>query len=84
MEEQPKSTVLPRSISLIKALTLPVIFIVLVEILVRNGVIEPYLLPAPSSLFQSLLNWLRAIYGNTFGPVAGEFFLALGLVVDWD
>ncbi|MFX2258460.1 ABC transporter permease [Acinetobacter variabilis] len=53
VEEQPKSSVLPRSISLIKALTLPVIFIVLVEILVRNGVIEPYLLPAPSSLFQS-------------------------------
>lgn len=53
VEEQPKSAVLPRSISLIKALTLPAIFIVLVEILVRNGVIEPYLLPAPSSLFQS-------------------------------
>lgn len=49
-----------------------------------NGVIEPYLLPAPSSLFQSLLNWLRATYGNTSGPVAGGFFLALGLVVDWD
>lgn len=44
-----------RSIKLIKALTIPVLVIVLCELLVRQGIIEPYLLPAPSSLYQSFM-----------------------------
>ncbi|KGT46076.1 ABC transporter permease [Acinetobacter sp. HR7] len=54
-QDQPKSTLFPRSISLLKGITIPVILLLLCEILVRNGVIEPYLLPAPSSLWQSLM-----------------------------
>ena len=37
----------------IKALTIPVILIILSEYFVRAGWIEPYLLPAPSSLWQT-------------------------------
>lgn len=44
-----------RSIKFIKALTIPVMVIVLCELLVRQGIIEPYLLPAPSSLYQSFM-----------------------------
>lgn len=36
-----------------KALLIPVIFLVGCEFLVRNGYIDAYLLPAPSSLWQS-------------------------------
>jgi sulfonate transport system permease protein len=53
-EDQPKSVALPRGIRLLKGITIPVILILSCEIIVRNGVIEPYLLPAPSSLWQSL------------------------------
>lgn len=49
-----RSVFLSRCLSILKGLTLPVILIVLCEVLVRSGVIEPYLLPAPSSLLQSL------------------------------
>lgn len=57
--DQPKSAVFPKLVSITKALTLPVIVIVLCEILVRNGTIEPYLLPAPSSLYASFLDLLN-------------------------
>lgn len=49
-----RSVFLSRCLSILKGLTLPVILIALCEVLVRSGVIEPYLLPAPSSLLQSL------------------------------
>lgn len=52
--QSPRSVFLSRCLSILKGLTLPVILIVLCEVLVRSGVIEPYLLPAPSSLLQSL------------------------------
>ena len=79
VEEQPKSAVLPRSISLIKALTLPVIVIVLVEILVRNGVIEPYLLPAPSSLFQSLTELAKVDLWQHIWTSSWRVFLGFGI-----
>ena len=79
VEEQPKSAVLPRSISLIKALTLPVIFIVLVEILVRNGVIEPYLLPAPSSLFQSFTELAEGDLWQHIWTSSWRVFLGFGI-----
>lgn len=50
-----KSVVFKKSMVILKALTLPILLLVLCEILVRNGTIEPYLLPAPSSLFQSFI-----------------------------
>jgi sulfonate transport system permease protein len=53
-QERAQSVFLPRSISILKGLTLPVILVFLCEFLVRNGVIAPYLLPAPSSLVQTL------------------------------
>ncbi|ANF81908.1 ABC transporter permease [Acinetobacter sp. NCu2D-2] len=59
-KEQSKSAALYKLIQLSKALTIPVIFIVLCEFLVRNGVIEPYLLPAPSSLLQSFVELAQA------------------------
>ncbi|WP_180049065.1 MULTISPECIES: ABC transporter permease [unclassified Acinetobacter] len=52
--QSPRSVFLSRCLSILKGLTLPVILIILCEVLVRSGVIEPYLLPAPSSLLQSL------------------------------
>lgn len=52
--QSPRSVFLSRCLSILKGLTLPVILIALCEVLVRSGVIEPYLLPAPSSLLQSL------------------------------
>ncbi|MQW91236.1 ABC transporter permease subunit [Acinetobacter wanghuae] len=60
LDAQQKSAVPSKIISVLKALTLPCILIVLCEILVRNGTIEPYLLPAPSSLLQSFKELLEA------------------------
>ena len=45
----------PKLILILKGLALPVVLLLLCEILVKNGVIEPYLLPAPSSLWQSFI-----------------------------
>ena len=82
-----KSIFLSRSLSILKGLALPVILIVLCELLVRSGVIEPYLLPAPSSLFQSLAELVegdlwqhigvstwRVIWGFAIGSGLGLIF----------
>ena len=49
-----QSSALPKLKSLIKGLTLPAVLILVCEYLVRAGFIEPYLLPAPSSLWLTL------------------------------
>lgn len=82
-----KSIFLSRSLSMLKGLALPVILIVLCELLVRSGVIEPYLLPAPSSLLQSLAELVegdlwqhigvstwRVIWGFAIGSGLGLIF----------
>lgn len=82
-----KSIFLSRSLSILKGLALPVILIVLCELLVRSGVIEPYLLPAPSSLLQSLaelaegdlwqhigVSTWRVIWGFAIGSGLGLIF----------
>ncbi len=82
-----KSIFLSRSLSILKGLALPVILIVLCELLVRSGVIEPYLLPAPSSLLQSLAELVegdlwqhigvstwRVIWGFAIGSGLGLIF----------
>ncbi len=71
--------------AVIKGLTIPVILLVLCEILVRQGVIEPYLLPAPSSLWQSFLElsegelW-QHIWTSTWRVFLG-FFVGSGLAL---
>ena len=71
--------------AVIKGLTIPVILLVLSEILVRQGVIEPYLLPAPSSLWQSFLElsegelW-QHIWTSTWRVFLG-FFIGSGLAL---
>lgn len=71
--------------AVIKGLTIPVILLVLCEILVRQGVIEPYLLPAPSSLWQSFLElsegelW-QHIWTSTWRVFLG-FFIGSGLAL---
>lgn len=69
-----------------KALTIPVILIALCEVLVRSGYIEPYLLPAPSSLWLSFQELLSAdlsshIWASTWRVFIG-FFIGglLGLI----
>src|SRR5690606_12018749 len=82
-----KSIFLSRSFSILKGLALPVILIVLCELLVRSGVIGPYLLPAPSSLLQSLAELVegdlwqhigvstwRVIWGFAIGSGLGLIF----------
>lgn len=70
---------------LIKALTLPVIALIACEYMVRAGFIEPYLLPAPSSLWQSLLEladgdlW-QHIFTSTWRVFLG-FFIGSGLAL---
>ena len=49
-----QSSALPKLKSLIKGLMLPAVLILVCEYLVRAGFIEPYLLPAPSSLWLTL------------------------------
>ncbi len=90
LDAQQKSAVPSKIISVLKALTLPCIFIFLCEILVRNGTIEPYLLPAPSSLLQSFIELLegdlwqhiwasswRVFLGFTIGSGLGLIFAIL-------
>lgn len=43
-----------------KAITIPILVLVLCEYMVRAGVVQPYLLPAPSSLWQSFLELAQA------------------------
>jgi sulfonate transport system permease protein len=89
-ETSPNKSLSKRLIGLSKALTLPVIFIILCEILVRQGIIEAYLLPAPSSLYQSFIelangelwqhvwasSW-RVFVGFAIGSGLGLFFAIL-------
>ena len=69
--------------SWLKAITLPVIGLVLCEYLVRSGYIEAYLLPAPSSLWASLVELAQGdlwqhIYTSTWRVFLG-FFIGSGL-----
>lgn len=66
-----------------KALLLPILLLILCEFLVRNGYIEAYLLPAPSSLWQSFWeltqgDLLQHIYISTWRVLVG-FALGSGL-----
>lgn len=78
-EDQPKSVALPRGIRLLKGITIPVILILLCEILVRNGVIEPYLLPAPSSLWQSLTELAEGDLWQHLWASSWRVFLGFGI-----
>ncbi|MEQ1446112.1 ABC transporter permease [Acinetobacter schindleri] len=78
-EDQPKSVALPRGIRLLKGITIPVIMILLCEILVRNGVIEPYLLPAPSSLWQSLTELAEGDLWQHLWASSWRVFLGFGI-----
>lgn len=78
-EDQPKSVALPRGIRLLKGITIPVIMILLCEILVRNGVIEPYLLPAPSSLWQSLTELAEDDLWQHLWASSWRVFLGFGI-----
>ena len=67
----------------LKALLIPVLFLLLCEFLVRNGYIDAYLLPAPSSLWQSFWelaqgDLLQHIYVSTWRVLLG-FALGSGL-----
>ncbi|MGE8541438.1 MAG: ABC transporter permease [Acinetobacter sp.] len=71
--------------SLIKGLTLPVLLILLCEYLVRAGFIEPYLLPAPSSLWQSFTelaagDLTQHIWASTWRVFLG-FFIGSALAL---
>ncbi|WP_409515232.1 ABC transporter permease [Acinetobacter sp.] len=72
-------------ISKLKGLVIPILLLVLCEILVNKGLIEAYLLPAPSSLWQSLLElsagdlWLH-IWTSTWRVFLG-FFIGSGLAL---
>ncbi|MEN8549964.1 ABC transporter permease [Acinetobacter soli] len=59
-----------------KALVLPISFVLICEFLVRGGMIDSYLLPAPSSLWQSFLELAHAdllshIYISTWRVLIG-------------
>lgn len=75
----------PKLILILKGLALPVVLLLLCEILVKNGVIEPYLLPAPSSLWQSFIAlsegelW-QHIWTSTWRVFLG-FFIGSGLAL---
>ena len=73
-----------------KALALPILLLLLCEYLVRAEIIEPYLLPAPTSLWQSFVElaqtdliqhiWAstwRVFLGFTIGAGLGLFFALL-------
>ncbi|TCB58618.1 ABC transporter permease [Acinetobacter terrae] len=72
-------------ISKLKGLVIPVFLLILCEILVKNGFIEPYLLPAPSSLWGSFIElstgdlWLH-IWTSTWRVFLG-FFIGSGLAL---
>lgn len=75
----------PKIILIVKGLALPVVLLLLCEILVKNGVIEPYLLPAPSSLWQSLIELTEGdlwqhIWTSTWRVFLG-FFIGSGLAL---
>jgi len=78
-EDQPKSVALPRGIRLLKGITIPVILILSCEIIVRNGVIEPYLLPAPSSLWQSLTELAEGDLWQHLWASSWRVFLGFGI-----
>ncbi|CAM4391544.1 hypothetical protein F901_03243 [Acinetobacter dispersus] len=66
----------PNFIPWLKALLLPTLLLILCEFLVRNGDIEAYLLPAPSSLWQSFwdlaqTDLLQHIYISTWRVLIG-------------
>nr|WP_180172136.1 ABC transporter permease [Acinetobacter sp. YH12023] len=75
----------PKLILILKGLALPVVLLLLCEILVKNGVIEPYLLPAPSSLWQSFIElsegelW-QHIWTSTWRVFLG-YFIGSGLAL---
>ncbi|NNH86279.1 ABC transporter permease [Acinetobacter sp. ANC 4279] len=82
------STIAPhllKFISKLKGLVIPVFLLILCETLVKNGFIEPYLLPAPSSLWDSFLElstgdlWLH-IWTSTWRVFLG-FFIGSGLAL---
>jgi sulfonate transport system permease protein len=74
-----------RLISKLKGLVIPVLVIILCEVLVRNGFIAPYLLPAPTSLWDSLIElstgdlW-QHIWTSTWRVFLG-FFIGSGLAL---
>lgn len=71
--------------SKLKGLFIPVFALILCEILVKNGFIQPYLLPAPSSLWDSFLElstgdlWLH-IWTSTWRVFLG-FFIGSSLAL---
>ena len=71
--------------SKLKGMFIPVFALILCEILVKNGFIQPYLLPAPSSLWDSFLElstgdlWLH-IWTSTWRVFLG-FFIGSGLAL---
>lgn len=78
-QERAQSVFLPRSISILKGLTLPVILVFLCEFLVRNGVIAPYLLPAPSSLVQTLVELADGDLWQHIGASSWRVFLGFAI-----
>ncbi|ENW91823.1 ABC transporter permease [Acinetobacter dispersus] len=75
----------PNLIRWLKALLLPTLLLILCEFLVRNGDIEAYLLPAPSSLWQSFwdlaqTDLLQHIYISTWRVLIG-FALGSGFAL---
>ncbi|MFW1837167.1 ABC transporter permease [Acinetobacter gyllenbergii] len=83
---QPDKKRLNRTLSgWLKALLIPILLLILCEFLVRNGYIEAYLLPAPSSLWQSFWDLaqsdlLQHIYISTWRVLFG-FALGSGLAL---
>ena len=69
----------------LKAITLPVLLLTACEYLVRAGFIEPYLLPAPSSLWQTFLDLWQAdlwmhVWTSTWRVFLG-FFIGSALAL---
>ena len=71
--------------SVLKAITLPALLLIACEYLVRAGFIEPYLLPAPSSLWQTFLDLWQAdlwmhVWTSTWRVFLG-FFIGSALAL---
>lgn len=88
IEPEVDSATTPRLLkvmSKLKGLFIPVFALILCEILVKNGFIQPYLLPIPSSLWDSLLElstgdlWLH-IWTSTWRVFLG-FFIGSSLAL---
>lgn len=84
-EARSSSIFISRFKKVLKGLVVPISLIILCEILVRGGVIEPYLLPAPSSLWQSLYELAEAdlwkhIWASTWRVFFG-FAIGSGLAL---